>query len=122
MYLILSQVQILVNLKSCSQVVKYIEVFHASFYTILVTEYLSGGDLFERLSPKEYHLTEDKCQLFVRQIIQGIDFIHNKKIIHLDIKPFNILFENKVMTKVMESGEDDQIILYLEFRFWTQNN
>ena len=54
------------------------------------------GDLFERLSPKEYHLTEDKCQLFVRQIIQGIDYIHNKKIIHLDIKPFNILFENKV--------------------------
>jgi len=33
--------------------------------------------------------------MFVRQILQGMDFIHNHKIIHLDIKPFNILFSNK---------------------------
>lgn len=78
------------------QVVTFIEVYNAKFYTILVTEYLSGtgclkhehhlthlpcfpgGDLFERLSPPDYHLTEDKCQLFIRQILQGEKFIHNK--------------------------------------------
>ena len=65
------EVEILVNLKNCQQVVSFVEVFHGKFYTILVTEYLSGGDLFERLSPREYQLTEDKCQLFVRQILQG---------------------------------------------------
>lgn len=71
--------------------VTFIEVFNAKFYTILVTEFLSGvgnvqhnifiilnfqmffpgGNLFERLSAPEYHLTEDKCQLFIRQILQG---------------------------------------------------
>ena len=25
-----------------------------------------------------------------------MDFIHNHKIIHLDVKPFNIIFSNKV--------------------------
>ena len=65
------EVEILVNLKNCQQVVSFVEVFHGKFYTILVTEYLSGGDLFGRLSPREYQLTEDKCQLFVRQILQG---------------------------------------------------
>ena len=54
-----------------------------------------GGDLFERLSAPDYHLTEEKCQLFIRQIMQGLDFIHSNNIIHLDIKPFNILFSNK---------------------------
>ena len=78
-----------------------------------------GGDLFERLSPPDYHLTEDKCQLFVRQILQGkkykciflkisfivkfsgVDYLHSKNIIHLDIKPFNIVFSNKVIKKTI---------------------
>ena len=39
--------------------------------TSLTVQHISGGDLFERLSPPDYHLTEDKCQLFIRQILQG---------------------------------------------------
>eukprot|EP00092_Neocalanus_flemingeri_P028870 GFUD01031348.1.p1 GENE.GFUD01031348.1~~GFUD01031348.1.p1 ORF type:complete len:678 (-),score=184.77 GFUD01031348.1:119-2152(-) len=89
------EVEILVKLRRCSQVVTFIEVFHCQFYTILVTEYLPGGDLFERLSAPEYHLTEEKCQVFIRQIIQGMEFIHATNIIHLDVKPFNILFTCK---------------------------
>ena len=109
--------EILRRLRACSQVVSFVEVFEAKLYTILVTEHLSGGDLFERLSPPEYRLTEEKCQIFIRQILQGgyfefkhtflnhsvlfcffvgVDFIHTKNIIHLDIKPFNILFSNQV--------------------------
>jgi serine/threonine protein kinase len=107
------EVEILVKLRRCNQVVTFIEVFQCQFYTILVTEYLpgmnysveedklrllidKGGDLFERLSAPDYHLTEEKCQLFIRQIVQGMDFIHTTNIIHLDVKPFNILFANKV--------------------------
>lgn len=89
------EVEILVKLRRCNQVVTFIEVFQCQFYTILVTEYLPGGDLFERLSAPDYHLTEEKCQLFIRQIVQGMDFIHTTNIIHLDVKPFNILFANK---------------------------
>jgi len=89
------EVEILVKLRRCNQVVTLIEVFQCQFYTILVTEYLPGGDLFERLSAPDYHLTEEKCQLFIRQIVQGMDFIHTTNIIHLDVKPFNILFANK---------------------------
>ncbi len=32
----------------------------------------------------------------MKQIIKGIQFIHQKNIIHLDLKPFNIVFVNKV--------------------------
>lgn len=65
------EVDILIRLKNCSQVVKFLEVFYCKFYTIVVTEFLSGGDLFEKLSAPSYHLTEEKCQLFIRQILQG---------------------------------------------------
>jgi len=89
------EVEILVKLRRCNQVVTFIEVYQCQFYTILVTEYLPGGDLFERLSAPDFHLTEEKCQVFIRQIIQGMEFMHTTNIIHLDVKPFNILFANK---------------------------
>ena len=55
-----------------------------------------GGNLFERLSDPDYHLTEDKCKLFVRQIMSGVAFIHQQNIVHLNITPYNIIFSNKV--------------------------
>ena len=61
---------------------------------MLVTEYLAGGDLITRTAPDDYCLTERKCQIFIRQIVRGVQFIHSQRIIHLDLKPFNIMFAN----------------------------
>lgn len=36
-------------------------------------------------------LTEKSCTVFMRQICEGIDFIHKERILHLDMKPENIL-------------------------------
>ena len=30
--------------------------------------HLKGGELFERISSKEYRLTEDKCRMFAQQV------------------------------------------------------
>ena len=53
--------------------------------------------MFERLSQPKYRLTEDKCRLFLRQILDGVEFMHNAGIIHLNLTPYNIIFLNKVI-------------------------
>ena len=112
-----SEVDILKQLQQSEQVVKLIEEHHDDYQTILITEFLSGhstdhvlevwtkyynmilgGNLFERLSDPDYHLTEDKCKLFVRQIMSGVAFIHQQNIVHLNVTPYNIIFSNKVHT------------------------
>ena len=40
------QVDILLKLQHCDQVIKFIEVFHCEFHTILVTEFLPGKNPF----------------------------------------------------------------------------
>ena len=48
------EAEILASLNSSSQVVSLVSVYRCQFYTVLVTEYLAGGDLFQRLSAPGY--------------------------------------------------------------------
>eukprot|EP00093_Oithona_nana_P011563 11563.XXX_17929_13097_1 [CDS] Oithona nana genome sequencing. len=57
----------------------------------LVTEYIPGGELFDRVIEDEFVLTEKACICFMKQILDGVSFMHSKNILHLDLKPENIL-------------------------------
>ncbi|XP_021913524.1 myosin light chain kinase, smooth muscle-like isoform X2 [Zootermopsis nevadensis] len=57
----------------------------------VVLELIEGGELFERVIDDDFILTEKSCTVFMRQICEGIEFIHKQNILHLDMKPENIL-------------------------------
>ena len=60
----------------------------------IVAEHLKGGELYERIIDGKY-LTEVKAAKIMRQVLLAINYMHQKNIIHWDIKPENILFESK---------------------------
>ncbi|KAJ6655902.1 hypothetical protein lerEdw1_004672, partial [Lerista edwardsae] len=53
---------------------------------MLFMEFVEGGELFERIIDEDYHLTEVDCMVFVRQICDGILFMHQMRVLHLDLK------------------------------------
>uniref|UniRef100_A0A8B9SPZ6 Myosin light chain kinase 2 n=1 Tax=Anas platyrhynchos TaxID=8839 RepID=A0A8B9SPZ6_ANAPL len=73
---------------------------------ILFMEFIEGGELFERIVDDDYHLTEVDCMVFVRQICEGIRFMHHMRVLHLDLKPENILCVAATghMVKIIDFG------------------
>lgn len=47
---------------------------------------ISGGELFERVVADDFTLTERDCILFMRQICEGVDYMHQNYVVHLDLK------------------------------------
>jgi calcium-dependent protein kinase len=75
-------------------IIKYYETYNDDHYFHIVTEYLSGGELFDKIY-KQKRLTEKETANIVYKITSAICHCHSKGIVHRDLKPENILFENK---------------------------
>ena len=101
-----TEAAILAKLIQSASVVQLVALYESPLNSILVTEYLSGGDLVTRTASDDYCLTEERCQIFVKQIVRGLQFIHSQSIIHLALKPFNVIFANP---------EDDYNLRIIDF-------
>lgn len=55
---------------------------------------VSGGELFERVVADD-SLTEGDCARFMKNICEGVAYLHSKQVVHLDLKPENILCRSR---------------------------
>lgn len=76
------------------------DAFESKYNIVLVMEYVEGGELFERIIDENYNLTEMDTILFIKQICEGIQYMHQMYILHLDLKPENILCVNRATNKI----------------------
>lgn len=57
----------------------------------LVMRHMKGGSLRERL--KKGHMPLDQINSVLKQLASALDYVHQKRVLHRDIKPGNILFD-----------------------------
>lgn len=67
---------------------------------VLIFEFLSGGELFERITAEGYTMSEAEVINYMRQICEAIKHMHERNIIHLDVKPENIMCQTRQSTNV----------------------
>jgi serine/threonine protein kinase len=56
----------------------------------MILEYAKYGDLFEYIAVKENDVSEH-YETIITQLIDVIDFLHSRNIVHLDLKPDNMV-------------------------------
>eukprot|EP00092_Neocalanus_flemingeri_P002697 GFUD01002887.1.p1 GENE.GFUD01002887.1~~GFUD01002887.1.p1 ORF type:complete len:339 (+),score=130.30 GFUD01002887.1:140-1156(+) len=93
--LVQREAQFLLVLSTCPRVVTFYGYYEKERHSLLVTEYLQGGELFSIVGSKNYELTEEKCKKFVVEIVKGLNYVHSQEIVHLDIKPQNIMLVDR---------------------------
>ncbi|XP_064858889.1 death-associated protein kinase 2 isoform X2 [Oncorhynchus nerka] len=70
------------------------DVYETRTDVVLILELVSGGELFDFLAQKE-SLSEEEATQFIKQILNGVQFLHGKRIAHFDLKPENIMLLDK---------------------------
>ena len=84
-------------------ITKILETFEDDKYIFIIMEYINGGNLFSFVK-KRRKLSEKISKFLFRQIIEGIQHIHSKKIVHRDIKLENILIDLNNRIKICDFG------------------
>ncbi|KAM6897279.1 myosin light chain kinase, smooth muscle-like [Xenentodon cancila] len=67
---------------------------------VMVMEYIAGGELFERIVDDNFEHTEPTCARYMQQILEGMQYVHKQNIVHLDLKPENIVCLDTTGTRI----------------------
>ena len=75
-------------------IVKLYEYFDEDYFFSIVTEFCSGGELFDRIV-QNGRISEADVMRFMKKMMRAINHLHKLNICHRDIKPQNFIFENE---------------------------
>ncbi|CAG8497322.1 9408_t:CDS:10 [Paraglomus brasilianum] len=88
-------------------IVKLYDVFETDKYIGIIMEYASGGELFDHILAHRYLKERDACRLFA-QLISGVDYLHQKHIVHRDLKLENLLLDRNRNIIITDFGFANQ--------------
>uniref|UniRef100_A0A8C1MTK3 Protein kinase domain-containing protein n=1 Tax=Cyprinus carpio TaxID=7962 RepID=A0A8C1MTK3_CYPCA len=83
------------------------ESFDCPEELVMIYEFISGVDIFERLGSANFELNEREIVNYIRQVCEALEFLHSKSYGHFDIRPENIVYTTRKGTnvKIIELGQ-----------------
>ncbi|MDH6356462.1 serine/threonine-protein kinase [Parabacteroides sp. PF5-9] len=88
-------------------IVNVLEVFEENNTAYIAMEYISGLSL-KQLMERNGLMPEAKVLRYVRQIGEALQFVHENNIVHLDIKPSNIIVDKHDNARLIDFGVSKQ--------------
>lgn len=84
------EIAVLLQCSPSDRIIRLHEVYESNTEMVLVLELADGGDLHHILEDDQC-LGEDEARKAMLQILEGVAFLHEENIAHLDLKPQNLL-------------------------------
>lgn len=89
-------------------IVKVYDLFEENGTAYYVMDYVDGENLSTRLARTNTPLAEKTVLNYLNQILDGLQAIHNSGMLHLDIKPANIMVDKNDVVKLIDFGASKQ--------------
>ena len=98
-------------LSQCSSpyIVSYLGSYIKNYSIWIILEYCDGGSLLDLINILEKNLNEEQIASIVFMMLQGLNFLHENKKIHRDVKTGNILLTREGMAKLGDFGVSTQL-------------
>lgn len=96
------EIEVLRSLKH-PNIVRLYDVIETDKYIGIIIEYASGGELFDHILAHRYLREKDAAKLF-SQLVSGVWYIHQKKIVHRDLKLENLLLDRNRNVLITDFG------------------
>ena len=103
------ETSIMKTLSKSDHIVKMFETYETQKHICIVMEYICAGDLLSYIR-KRSKLNEQIAKYIFKQIILGLQFIHNHNIVHRDIKLDNILIDLDNKIKICDFGVSKRVV------------
>ncbi|KAG8385254.1 hypothetical protein BUALT_Bualt03G0022900 [Buddleja alternifolia] len=84
-------------------VIRMFEVMASKTKIYIVMEFVTGGELFDKIATKG-RLKEDEARKYFQQLINAVDYCHSRGVYHRDLKPENLLLDANGVLKVSDFG------------------
>nr|XP_040036193.1 serine/threonine-protein kinase SIK3 homolog isoform X1 [Gasterosteus aculeatus aculeatus]XP_040036204.1 serine/threonine-protein kinase SIK3 homolog isoform X1 [Gasterosteus aculeatus aculeatus]XP_040036213.1 serine/threonine-protein kinase SIK3 homolog isoform X1 [Gasterosteus aculeatus aculeatus] len=84
-------------------IIRLYEVMETERMIYLVTEYASGGEIFDHLVAHGRMAEKDARKKF-KQIVAAVHFCHCRNIVHRDLKAENLLLDHNLNIKIADFG------------------
>ncbi|AQZ17618.1 CDC15 (YAR019C) [Zygosaccharomyces parabailii] len=104
---IMSEIDLLKNLNHIN-IVKYHGFIQKSHNLYIILEYCSHGSLKNFIS-RGNGLPEAKAKMYVKQTLNGLNYLHEQGVIHRDIKAANILLDSNNVVKLADFGVSTKV-------------
>ena len=96
-----------------NNIVKLYDFYETSSEIYIIMEYIKGGTLKTYMKKNKENLNENTTKKIIFYLLNAINYLHKLKIIHSDIKPENIMFQNE---------EDISTLKLIDFGLSSFNN
>ncbi|CAM6017519.1 unnamed protein product [Sphagnum balticum] len=84
-------------------IVQIYEVLASKTKIYIVLEYVTGGELFNKIL-NNGRLREDQSRKYFQQLIDAVDYCHSRGVYHRDLKPENLLLDAGGNLKISDFG------------------
>ncbi|KAL0479702.1 mitogen-activated protein kinase kinase MAPKK [Acrasis kona] len=101
--LISTEVKALHKCRDCQYVIKFYDAFYRDDKIHLILEFMNGNSL-ESLLKEKKQIPENVLRFMTIQILKGLHYLHNKRIVHRDFKPANVLVNKQGDVKISDFG------------------
>lgn len=99
-----NEVNVLSQLKH-PNIISYRDSFLENGNLYIVMDYADGGDLYKAIkNQKSVHFTEEQILDWFVQLCLGLKHVHDRKILHRDLKSQNIFLTSTKMVKLGDFG------------------